>query len=203
MRVFGLTGGIASGKSTVSRLWAGSGLPVVDADKVSRMVVEPNTPGYIAVIEAFGMGVLLPNGELDRKALGRIVFGDSEKRKVLNAIVHPRIALMTQSILDEHRARGADLVCYDAPLLFENHLEDSFRPVVVVACPPEVQLERIMERDDLTREEALARIMAQMPQGRKVNAADVVIHNDGDLPTLVMKARQALDEVRRLVTKVP
>lgn len=203
MRVFGLTGGIASGKSTVSRLWAHAGLPVVDADKVSRMVVEPNTSGYIAVVEAFGLNVVLPGGELDRKALGKIVFSDPEKRKVLNTIVHPRIAMMTQSILDEHRARGADLVCYDAPLLFENDLQDQFRPVVVVTCPPEVQLQRIMERDKLTQKEALERILAQMPAGRKVAGADVVIRNDDDLPTLVSRARWALDEVRRLVTKVP
>lgn len=203
MRTFGLTGGIASGKSTVSRLWAHSGLPVIDADKVSRMVVEPNTPGYIAVIEAFGMDICLSNGELDRKALGRIVFADAEKRRVLNAIVHPRIAMMTQSILDEYRARGEHLVCYDAPLLFENNLQDSFRPVVVVTCPPEVQLQRIIERDGLSRDEAIARIMAQMPTARKVAGADIVIHNDAELPDLVMRARQALDEVRRLVTKVP
>jgi len=197
MHVFGLTGGIASGKSTVSRLWAHSGLPIVDADKISRLVVEPNTPGHTAVIEAFGVGVCQANGELDRKALGRIVFADAEQRKVLNAIVHPRIALMTQSILDEYRARGEQLVCYDAPLLFENKLEDNFRPVVVVTCPPEVQLERIMERDKLTRDEAMARIMAQMPTSHKASAADIVIRNDDDLPTLVSRARWALEEVRK------
>lgn len=203
MRVFSLTGGIATGKSTVSRLWAGSGLAIVDADQVSREVVAPGTPGFIAVVEAFGLNFIQVDGTLDRKALGRVVFADANKRRLLNSIVHPLIAARTQALLDEYRSRGEALACYDAPLLFENRLEDSFRPVVVVTCPYDDQVQRIVDRDKLSPAEAVARIVSQMPQGRKVAAADIVIHNDEDLPTLVMRARQALDRVRSLVTKVP
>lgn len=195
MRVFGLTGGIASGKSTVSRFFAQWGTPVVDADKVSRMVVEPNTSGYIEVVQAFGMSVVQENGELDRKALGRIVFADPEKRKLLNSIVHPRIASMTEAMFSEMRTRGEHLVCYDAPLLLENRLADTFRPVVVVTVPEAVQVDRIMKRDGLTIEAACERIAAQMPQNLKVAQADIVIKNDGDLAKLEANARSALDEV--------
>lgn len=195
MRIFGLTGGIASGKSTVSRFFAQWGVPIVDADKVSRMVVEPNTSGYIEVVQAFGLSVVQENGELDRKALGRIVFADAEKRKLLNSIVHPRIALMTEAMFSEMKTRGEHLVCYDAPLLLENRLADTFRPVVVVTVPESVQIDRIMKRDSLTVEAACARIAAQMPQSLKVAQADIVVKNDGDLSKLEANARSALDEV--------
>lgn len=195
MKIFGLTGGIACGKSTVSRLWRKWGIPVVDADEVSHQVTARDTPGYIAIIEAFGLNVLDESGNLDRKALGRIVFADQQKRKLLNSIVHPRIAQRTEVLFNELRSTGAAIACYDAPLLFENHLEDDLRPVVLVVAPHEVQVERIIERNGLTRHDAEARIATQLPQAYKQQRADVIINNDEDLSMLMSRARLALDEV--------
>lgn len=203
MRVFGLTGGIASGKSTVSRLFASWGVPIIDADLISHEVVRRGTKAHLEIVKHFGLTVLQADDELDRKALGRIVFADADKRQLLNSIVHPAIADRTAAMIVELNNRGEHLACYDAPLLLENNLQVGFRPVVVVTVPESVQVQRIMVRNSLTEAEAQARIASQMPQWMKVGHADVIIDNDADLPTLEARARKALDEVRRLVTRVP
>lgn len=199
MKVFGLTGGIASGKSTVSRLWAKWGVPIVDADLVSRQVMMPGTPAFTAIIECFGLGVMSPDGTLDRKAIGEVVFNDSKKRALLNSIVHPRIAAKTMSLFTEMRAQGEAFACYDAPLLIESGQSGSFKPLVVVTVPPDVQLDRIMARDGITEQAAKARIAAQMTQSAKVAQADVVINNDDDLSMLMFRSRQALDRVKQIL----
>lgn len=200
LKVFGLTGGIASGKSTVSRLWAKWGVPIVDADLVSRQVMVPGAPAFNAIIECFGLEIVTPTGEIDRKALGSIVFSDSKKRALLNSIVHPRIASQTRAMFSELRSSGEKLACYDAPLLIEGGFAAAFRPLVVVTVPPDVQLNRVMARDDLTEQEARSRISAQMSQDAKVEKADIVINNDDDLSMLMFRARQALDRVMQMVS---
>jgi len=198
MRVFGLTGGIASGKSVVARIFREQGVPVVDADEVAREVVEKGTPGLAKIVEEFGEGVLTPDGALDRKALGAIVFDDANKRALLNAILHPAIAAKSA----EHFARlsGSNaLVCYDAALIVERGIADMFRPLVVVASTPALQRERLQARDRITPAEADARLAAQAPVEAKIAAADVVIHNDGTLETLNERALLALEEVKRRV----
>lgn len=199
MKVFGLTGGIASGKSTVAAILRREGVPVVDADQVSRDVVEPKTPGLAAIVEAFGAEVLAPDGSLDRKRLGAIVFDDAEERMRLNAIVHPLVAGTSAARLDALAKAGHPLACYDAALLVERGLADAFRPLVVVATSRETQKARLMARDGISEAEADARLDAQAPVERKIAAADVVIWNDADLATLEARVIEALGEVRRRV----
>lgn len=193
--VFGLTGGIASGKSTVAARFVARGLPVVDADQIARDVVVPGSEGLAAVVEAFGAGVLLASGELDRKALGAIVFAEPARRASLNAILHPRIGAATAARLASLDQAGEPLVCYDAALLVENGLGDAFRPLVVVAASEPRQRERLMTRDGLSDDEARARIAAQMSLADKLKVADVVITNDGTLAELLAATDQALDDV--------
>jgi len=195
MHVFGLTGGIASGKSTVGARFRARGVPVVDADLVAREVVLPGQPGLRAIVEAFGDEVLAGDGTLDRGKLGDLVFNDAEKRAILNGILHPRIALASQTKMAEHGQSGAKVVCYEAALLVENGLADAFRPLVVVAASEETQRARIGARDGLDADRARARIAAQRPLAEKVALADVVVHNDGSLADLHAAADAALREV--------
>lgn len=199
MRVFGLTGGIASGKSAVAAVFRAEGVPVVDADDVAREVVEPGTPGLAAIVEAFGAEVLDASGRLDRKALAARVFGDDDARRRLNRILHPQIGAASAGHFARHGALGAALVCYDAALLVEGGLADAFRPLVVVAAPRGLQRARLVARDGLSPPEADARLDAQAPVEAKLAAADVRIWNDADLEALRARARAALEEVRRRV----
>lgn len=195
MHVFGLTGGIASGKSTVSARFAARGVAIVDADRVAREVTEPGSEGLAAIAKEFGAGVLAPDGTLDRKALAAQVFGDDARRKTLNGILHPLIARTSASKLAELGARGEDLAVYDAALLVENGLQDAFRPLVVVATPESLQIARICARDGGTEEEARARVRAQKPLEEKVAVADFVIDNAGPLDQLLARADEVLDGV--------
>ena len=194
MHLFGLTGGIASGKSTVAARFRARGLPVIDADVLARKVVEPGTEGLKAVVEAFGPEVLRPDGTLDRQALARRVFGDDAARRKLEAITHPRISALGFEQAGELARRGEPLACYEAALIVENGAADAFRPLVVVACPQELQVRRLQERG-ATLEEALARVRAQRPLADKVAAADHVIDTTG---TLEEGARRA-DEVLSVI----
>jgi len=198
MKIFGLTGGIASGKSAVAKVFRDAGVPVVDADEVSREVVRPGTPGLQKLVEEFGEGVLAADGAVDRKALAAIVFDDDNKRALLNAILHPAIAAKSA----EHFAKlGATnpLVCYDAALIVERGIADMFRPLVVVAAPVALQRERLIKRDGMSAGEADARLAAQAAVEAKIAAADIVIHNDDTLEVLNERALSALAEVKRRV----
>jgi dephospho-CoA kinase len=175
----GLTGGIGSGKSSVSALLVERGAVLVDSDLNARAVVAKGTPGLAAVVEAFGEGVLQPDGELDRAALGRIVFADPHKLAKLNAIVHPLVAELSQQQIDSAERAGNKVLLHDVPLLVENHLQTLYDAVVVVAASPETQLERLTLQRHMTAEDAKARIEAQLPLVDKVRIATYVIDNDG------------------------
>ncbi len=203
MRVFGLTGGIASGKSTVAARFVERGVPVVFADQLARDAVAKGSPGLERVVAAFGPELLTSEGELDRKRLGRIVFDDASARATLNAIVHPEVARLAMEAFARLGAEGHALVCYEVPLLVENGLAPMFRPVVVVACPEAVQLSRLVDRDGLSIEEARARIAAQSSLDAKLAVADVVIHNDADREALLARADAALESVRRWLESPP
>lgn len=196
MIFFGLTGGIASGKSSVARRFRERGVPVVDADRVARDVVAPGSEGLSAVVEAFGDEVLAPDGSLDRKKLAAVAFGDEAARRRLNAILHPRIAARTAQLGAELAAGGAPLACYEAALLVENGVADAFRPLVLVAAPEQEQIRRAMARDAMTEAEATARLRAQMPLDAKRKVADHVIENDGDLAHLERRADEVLAAIR-------
>jgi dephospho-CoA kinase len=177
----GLTGGIACGKSTVARMLRDRGAIVVDADRVARDVVEPDSEGLAAVVEAFGSGVLGPDGRLDRAALGARVFADADARRRLESILHPRIAAESMRQLQAALAAAPPLVVYDAALLVEAGRADLFRPLIVVTAPRQVQIERLVTRDGLSRADAERRVAAQMPVEQKAALADHVIDNGGAL----------------------
>lgn len=192
-RVFGLTGGIASGKSTVGRVFARRGVPVLDADQIARDIVKKGSPALAELAEAFGPDVLDANGELDRRALAAVAFRDEASRRTLNAITHPKIAMETRRRIDELHDPW---VCYEAALLVENGLADAFRPLVVVAAKEPLQIRRVMARDGATEDEARARIRAQMPVETKVARADHVIWNEGSEEDLVREAERVLALIR-------
>lgn len=182
--IVGLTGGIACGKSTVSRMLAECGAAVVDADRIAREVVRPGMPALDEIREAFGSEVLTPEGELDRKRLGSIVFADPEARRRLEGITHPRIRAEMQRQMAEWNGNDPDkLVVADIPLLFESGLDKhyDFEEIIVVYIPRELQIERLTERDGISRADAERRLAAQWPIEEKRSRADVVIDNSGTL----------------------
>lgn len=192
MHLFGLTGGIASGKSAVGARLRARGVPVIDADALARDAVAVGSEGLAEVVKAFGPEVLGPDGALDRKKVAAIVFGDEEKRRVLNAIVHPRVTALTFEHAARLRDEGHPLACYEAALIVENGVADAFRPLVVVAAPEDVQVARACARDRATADEARARIRAQMPLAEKTKVADFVIDNTGTLADLEARTDEVL-----------
>ncbi len=176
----GLTGGIATGKSTVAKLLTERGAILIDLDKIAREVVEPGQPALRAIAERFGQAVLRPDGSLDRKKLGSIVFSDSAERKALEEITHPAIRAVMKERMSRSETEEPDrLVVVDVPLLYESKLESYFDRVMVVYLPREKQLSRLIERDGLSREEAEKRLAAQMDIEEKKVRADVLIDNGG------------------------
>lgn len=175
----GLTGGIATGKSTVARAFAGLGIPIVDADRVARDVVAPGTDGLRAVVEAFGPEALAEDGTLDRKRVGDLVFSDPAARARLNAILHPRIAMESARRIAALADSGAPYAIYEAALLVENGLAKAFDALVVVTVGEATQLARLRARDASTEEDARARIASQLPLAEKEAVADFVIRNEG------------------------
>jgi dephospho-CoA kinase len=193
MRV-GLTGGVASGKSTVSAILAELGAVVIDADLIAREVVARGTPGLDAVVAEFGPSLLTPDGELDRPAMGRLVFGDEGARRRLEAIVHP---LVIERMAALEQAAGADdVVVHDIPLLAEGGRADTFDAVVVVDAPRELQLERMLSERGWTREDAEARIAAQATREQRRAVATHVIDNSGSLEQLRSRVEAVYDELR-------
>jgi len=193
VHVFGLTGGFASGKSTVARRFAARGLPVLDADQLAREVVTPGSEGLRAVTEAFGKDVLDAGGNLDRKALGERIFGDEDARRRLEGILHPRIHALMEAKKNELERVGEAVACYEAPLLVEVGLADELRPLVVVVAPPEEQIRRAKARDGLGEAAIEARLSAQLPISTKLAVADIVVENSGSIAELDARADAALD----------
>lgn len=200
MITFALTGGIASGKSTVARLFAECGVPVIDADRIARLVVMPQTPAFSEIVARFGNGVLAEDGSLNRQALGHVVFSDPQQLAALNAIVHPAVQHEVLLQREKLQQQGVTLACYDVPLLFETGQTQHYRPVVVVTAHEELRIERMVARDGLDPEAARARLLAQIPLEQKVAHADIVIENNGTLTELHAAARDALERVRLFVT---
>lgn len=176
--IIGLTGSIASGKSTVSAMLKRKGFPIVDADEIARQVVEPGSPVLTEISQAFGQGVLQADGSLNREKLGELIFKDKEKRLQLNGIIHPAIRKEMLRQKEEWLARGARTVIMDIPLLFESKLQSLVDKIIVVSVTPEVQKERLIARNVLSEEEADARIQSQMPVKEKEKEADAVLYNN-------------------------
>ncbi|HXK19867.1 MAG TPA: dephospho-CoA kinase [Polyangiaceae bacterium] len=196
LRVFGLTGGIGSGKSRAAALLRERGVPVVDADELAREVVAPGSSGLGQLLATFGPEILAADGSLDRKRLGTLVFADAELRKRLNAITHPLVRQLSQQRFAELERAGITLAGYDVPLLFEVGLDAVFRPVVVVSASEAVQVERVMRRDGLDETAVRARISAQLPLEEKKRRADFVLENDGSPAELAAQVDQLLQKLR-------
>lgn len=194
--IIGLTGGIASGKSTVSNLLKSYHIPVVDADVIARQVVEPGQPAYEKIIEVFGEEILDPQRNLDRKRLGSVIFNDAEKRSQLNGIVHPAVRLEMKQQVDQYIKEGASHVVMDIPLLFESKLTHMVDVTLLIFVDEDVQFQRLVERDHFTEEEARSRIASQMPLKEKVELADAVINNNGTLDELKMNVEAKLRDWR-------
>lgn len=196
MRVVGLTGGIASGKSTFAALLRARGVPVVDADALARAAVAPGSAALAEIARALGPDAVGPDGTLDRKRVAAIVFGDPEARRRLEAITHPAIRRAMLEETDRLAAAGHDLVIYDTPLLYEAGLDRVLDSIVVVWAPRDVQRARMMARDGLTTAEADARLAAQLPIDEKAARADFVVENAGAPEELAAKADRLLGDLR-------
>lgn len=179
--IIGLTGSIASGKSTVSRMLEERGFPIVDADRIARLVVEPGQPALEEIRQTFGDEVILQDGTMDRAAVGNRIFNNPAERKKLNDIMHPAIRQEMLRQRDGHFERGAKTVVMDIPLLFESRLQHFADKVLVVSVTEETQLKRLMERDGFSEKEARARITSQLPISEKERGADAVIYNNGTI----------------------
>ena len=188
----GLTGGIATGKSTVVRMLVKKGARVIDHDALVHTLQEPGRPVWNRIVEAFGRDILDAGGRIDRKKLGALVFGNEARRKALEGIVHPAVLEEAQRERDRiGRKDERAIVLSDIPLLLEVGMQGLFDLILLVYAPPEVQIARVMKRNNMTRDEAAARLGAQMPIDEKLKRADVVIRNDGTMKEL----HQRVDEV--------
>jgi len=186
----GLTGGIATGKSTVSAMFTHLGCRVTDADQLAREVVAPGQPAHAAIVKEFGAEMLQPDGYLDRKRLGAVVFADPERRKRLEAITHPAIRTRWDRILRVYEEEAfAGIVFWDAALLYETGGARLMEKVVVVFTDPETQLARLVARDGCTEAEARTRIASQLPVAEKAKLADYVVDNSGPRAETERQAR--------------
>ena len=196
MKLIGLTGGIASGKSTVAKILRQLGAAVVDADGLSREVVEPGSDGWKEIVAAFGTEVLQADQTLDRQKLRTLVFNNPDERKRLEAIIHPKVRALAERRIREHGAAGFAVVVYEVPLLFEGNIHEWLRPVILVACDVEVQRRRLRARDGVTAEAAQKIIDAQMKLEEKRRLADYVIENNGSLADLENQVREVLAKIQ-------
>jgi dephospho-CoA kinase len=196
VKLVGLTGGIASGKSTVAKILERLGAAVINADALSREVVEPGKDAWKEIIDAFGAGVLRPDQTLDRQKLRTVIFNDRDGRKKLEAIIHPRVRALAEERIREHAGAGYSIIVYEVPLLFEGNLHEWLRPVILVACDVDTQRTRLRERDQLTQTEAQKHIDAQMSLEEKRRLADYVIENDGSLADLEQQVRTVLEKIK-------
>jgi dephospho-CoA kinase len=192
MYLVGLTGGIASGKSTVASAWVELGGIEIDADQLAREVVEPGTPGLAAVKAAFGDSVI-SNGALDRNALGQLVFANTEKRKQLEAIVHPLVRELAAKKIAE--LPDDSIVIYNVPLLVEAAVDLNFDKVVTVEAPSEKQVERLVSIRKMNREDAERRVAAQASPAQRANAADVILNSNQELHLLLKDARRLWQQI--------
>ena len=193
--VIGLTGGIASGKSTVSNMFKEMDITVIDADVEARLAVEKGEPAYQKIVAEFGQDILLDNGEIDRPKLGSIIFHNAEKRQLLNGITHPEVRKRMNDQVEAAKRRGEQVIVLDIPLLFESKLTHMVEKTILVFVDRAVQLQRLMERNNLALEDAEARVKSQMPLAEKVALAEAVIDNNG---TVAETRKQLVEILKRL-----
>lgn len=196
MITFGLTGGIACGKSTVTKTFRAAGIPMVDADIVARQVVEPGTRGLEMVINTFGKEYLNEDGTLHRTKLGSLVFSDKEALHKIDEIMLPLINQESESQIKKLHEAGHLIVGYDAALICEMKNHEKFRPLIVVHCPQDTQIARLMSRNNLTRDEAMRRIESQMPVEKKMALADYLIDTSNSIEYSVNQTTQIIEKLK-------
>ena len=196
MKIVGLTGGISSGKSTVSSYLKQLKIPVIDADEVARKVVEPNSQGAIQIRTVFGSDVFEEDGSLNRQRLGALIFSNAENRQKLDDLLQPLIKIMILDEIEEHRQKGENMIVLDLPLLFEKQYEELCEEIIVVYIPKELQLERLMKRNQYTKQEALSRIDSQLSIEEKRKRATVLLDNQGTIQQLYQQVEQWLVETK-------
>jgi dephospho-CoA kinase len=197
MLLVGLTGNIASGKSTVAKLFGQWGATLIDADVLARQAVNVGMPAYHAIVERWGEGVTAPDGLLDRRELRQRVFSDSEQLEALNAIVHPEVQRLRDQLVDDARRRGDRIVVCDIPLLFERRLAEQFDRIVLVDAPRPVRMDRLVRDRGLETTEAMKMIASQMPAELKRARADYLIDNTGTQLELEFRAREVWEALQR------
>ena len=196
MKWLGLTGGIASGKSTVSRLLSGYGVPVIDADLISHDLTQVGAEGYIKVVQHFGNEILDANGQINRKQLGAIVFNHPEKRLELENILHPLVQDKVKSLKESYSKQGHALCFYDVPLLFEKNLQNQFDKTILIYTPVGLQIRRLMERNHLSHAEAMTRLKSQISLREKVKLADYCLDNSTHIYDLELQVEHLLKTLR-------
>ena len=196
MKLVGLTGGIASGKTTVANIFQRLGAAIVDADVLAREVVEPGQAAWQDIVTTFGREVLQADRTLDRQKLRAIIFNNPSARKQLEAIIHPRVRALAEQRIREHREAGYAVIVYVVPLLFEGNLQEGLRPVILVVCDIDVQRRRLEQRDQLDATAAQKHIDAQMSLEEKRRLADYVIENNAGLEELERQVREVLAKLQ-------
>jgi len=195
VKLIGLTGGIASGKSTVATILKQLGATVINADELSREVVQPGNEAWKEIVGTFGADILQSDQTLDRKKLRTMVFNSPEARKKLEAIIHPKVRALAEERIRELAAAGRSIIVYEVPLLFEGQLHLWLRPVILVASDINTQKQRLRDRDHLTDTEAQQHIDAQMSLDEKRKLADYVIENNGSLDDLEQQVKSVLEMI--------
>ncbi len=198
MIVVGLTGGIASGKSTVSQIFKENGIPVICADELARNAVKPGSPALAEIRKVFGDYLISHDGQLDRVAMAKLVFNNESKRKLLESIIHPHVAAEKERLLSQFENQGAEIVVVDVPLLYEAGWDKQFDLVIVVYVSPPVQEQRIIERDHASRNDARARINAQMPIDQKRLLADRIVDNSGSIEETRRQVENIINELKAM-----
>lgn len=194
--VLGLTGGIATGKSTADKFFEEKNIPIVDCDEIAHNIMNVNKPAWKDIKEVFGEKYLNEDQTINRKKLGKLVFNDPTKMKILNEITHPRIFQEMESQIAQYKSEGYSLIIVDAPVLFESHSEKYYDKTLVISLPQYLQIKRLMARNNLTKEEALSRINSQMSLKEKEARATYVIENTGSVEDLYKKLNELLTKIK-------